>query len=366
ETDTVQGFAARRIFSYNLSSSTKIYGMFTPNIGKIQAIRHIISPSLSFSYQPDFSDPKWGYVDTFYDSTGKEIVAQRLLDGVSSSARRSISFSIGNLFQMKTLDGEKEKKFDLFNLNFNSGYNFEAEIFKLSNLSSSFQSSPTRNLNINMSADHSFYKFDFETGRAVNQLLLMDKNSWKTGSILRLNRFNIGASLSLQGSKKGEQADKKSETGQQVLIDEATGEPVSEQEFYDRLYEPGGNRFEVNDRFSGLDIPWRMSLSFSFSLTKYDPRNPTKNYYLDIGGMEVQLTKNWKVNYTAHYDIELKRIVNQSFTIYRDLHCWEARLIWRPSGIGGNSYYLRINVKSPQLRDLKYEKRGGRSSVLGY
>ncbi|HEX9973061.1 MAG TPA: putative LPS assembly protein LptD [bacterium] len=366
ESDTVQGFAARRIFSYNLSSSTKIYGMFTPNIGKIQAIRHIISPSLSFSYQPDFSDPKWGYVDTFYDTSGNKKVAQRLLDGVPSSKNKSISFSVGNLFQMKTVDGEKEKKFDLFNLNFSSGYNFEAEKFKLSNLSSSFRSSPTQNLNINMSANHSFYKFDIETGQAINQLLVMDKNAWKTGSILRLNSFNIGASLSLQGSKKGEKADKKAETGQQVLIDEVTGEPVSEQEYYDRLYEPGGNRFEVNDRFSGLDIPWRMSLSFSFSLTKYDPRNPSKNYYLDIGGMEVQLTKNWKINYSAHYDIEMKRIVNQSVTIYRDLHCWEARLIWRPSGIGGNSYFLRINVKSPQLRDLKYEMRGGRNSVLGY
>jgi len=87
---------------------------------------------------------------------------------------------------------------------------------------------------------------------------------------------------------------------------------------------------------------------------------------MDISGMEVQLTKNWKINYSAHIDLETKKIVNQSFTIYRDLHCWEARLVWRPSGIGGNSYYLRINVKAPQLRDLKYEKRGGRSSVLRY
>ena len=366
ESDTVSGFAARRIFSYNLSSSTRIYGMFTPNIGKIQAIRHIITPNLSLSYQPDFSVPKWGYVDTYYDTTGRKIIAQRLFDGVSTSARRSISFSVGNLFQMKTLDGEKEKKFELFTLNFSSGYNFEADKFKFSNLNSSFRSSPIRNLNINMSANHSLYKLDDETGNLINKLLFMDKNAWQTGSILRLNNFNAGASISLQGSKKGERGDEKAETDQKVVIDDVTGELVSEQEYYDRLYEPGGNRFEVNDRFSGLDIPWRMSLSLSFTLNKYDPKRPTKNYYLDISGMEVQLTKNWKINYSAHYDIELKRIVNQSFTIYRDLHCWEARLIWRPSGIAGNSYYLRINVKSPQLRDLKYEMRGGRSSALGY
>ncbi len=366
ERDTVQGFAARRIFSYSLNSSTKIYGMFTPNIGKIQAIRHVVSPSISFSYQPDFSDPKWGYVDTFVDTAGKKITKERLLDYVPSSAQRNISFNIGNLFQMKTLDGEEEKKFDLFTLNFSSSYNFEAEMFRFSSLSSSFRASPTRNFNISIRSTHDFYQYDLEKQRRVNHLLFLDKDAWKSGKILRLVNFNIGATLRLQGSKKAETKEKKEQAKQQVLIDETTGEPVAEQEYYDRLYEPGGNRFEVNDRFSGLDIPWRMSLSFNFSLNKFNPSNPTKNYYLNISSMEVQLTKNWKINYNAHLDLEKKKIVNHSITIYRDLHCWEARLVWRPSGIGGNSYYLRINVKAPQLRDLKYEQRGGRSSVLRF
>ena len=366
EKDTVQGFAARRTFSYSLNSSTKIYGMFTPKIGNVQAIRHVVSPSISFSYQPDFSDPKWGYVDTFLDTTGKEIKEERFLDYVPSGGRRNVSFSLGNLFQMKTLDGEKEKKLDLFTINFSSAYNFEAEKYKFSNLSTSFQASPTRNFNISMSATHDFYKYDIERKQRINQLLFMDKDAWSKGKIFRLTNFRIGARLSLQGQKKSEVKEKTPETEGQVFVDEATGEQVSEQEYLDRLYEPGGNRFEVNDRFSGLDIPWRMSLSFSFSLNKFNPANPTKNYYMDISGVEVQLTKNWKINYSAHLDLEKKRIVNHSVTIYRDMHCWEARLVWRPSGIGGNSYYLRINVKAAQLRDLKYERRGGRSSVLRY
>lgn len=366
EQDTVQGFAAKRTFSYSINSSTKIYGMFTPKIGKITAIRHVMSPSISFGYQPDFSDPKWGYVDTFYDTSGNKITKDRFLDYVSSGGRRNISFSVGNLFQMKTVDGEKENKFDLFTLNFSSAYNFEAEQYKFSNLSTSFQANPTRNFNISMSATHDFYKYDNQKNQRVNQLLIMDKDSWNKLNILRLTNFRIGAQLRLQGQKRSAAKEKTPESDQQVLFDETTGEPISEQEYYDRLYEPGGNRFEVNDRFSGLDIPWRMSLSFSFSLNKFNPENPTKNYYMDISGVEVQLTKNWKINYSSHLDLEKKQIVNHSVTIYRDLHCWEARLVWRPSGIGGNSYYLRINVKTPQLRDLKYEKRGGRSSVLRY
>ncbi len=368
QADTVTGFAARRTFTHSLNASTNIYGMFTPKIGNVTAIRHVVSPSLSFSYQPNFSDEKWGYVDTFTDTTGKEIVAQRLMDGVSGSAQKRLSFSVRNVFQMKMSDGEKEKKVDLFTLNFSSGYNFEADSLKLSNLSTSFRSRIGRNLNINMSATHNFYKYDYQSGRTVNQLLLSDKDAISNFNLLRLTNFRLSASLQLQGKKKRTKADqdKKQDVEQQVFIDEQTGEVVSEQEYYDRLYEPGGNRFQVNDRFSGLDIPWRMSLSFNFSLNKYNPENPTKNYYLRISGMEVQLTKNWKISYNAQYDFETKQIVNHSFTFYRDLHCWEARLTWRPSGIGGNSYYLRINVKAPQLRDLKYEQRGGRTSVLRY
>jgi len=343
--------------------------MFAPNIGKIQALRHVISPNVSFSFQPNFSDQKWGYVDTFNDTSGEQLpLYQRLLDAVPSTARRSISMSLGNLFQMKTVDGEKEKKYDLFTLNFSSSYNFEAEEFNLSNLSSSFRTNPTRNLNININASHSFYHYDYENRKEIDRILLLDKNAWRSGKILRLNNLRIGASLRLQGSKKTEGKKKKPQQDeeQQLILDEVTGEPVSEEEYYNRLYEPGGDRFEVNDRFSGLDIPWRMSLSFNFSLNKYDPKNPIKTYYLDINSMEVQLTKNWKINYTAHFDLQSKQVVNHQFTIYRDLHCWEARITWRPSGIGGNSYYFRINVKSPLLRDLKFEQRGGRSSVLRY
>ena len=364
--DTVSGFAALRTFSHSLHASTNIYGMFMPNIGKLKALRHVVSPSLSFSYQPNFSDERWGYVDTFYDTTGKIIRASRLLEGVPSRGRKSLSFSVRNLFQAKIKDGEKEKKVDLFTLNLSSSYNFQADSLKLSNLSTSFVSRIGRNFNISMSASHSFYKYDQNLGRTVNKLILKDWDSVKRFKFMRLNTFRLSARLSLQGRKQSAGKPKSAVEQEKKFFDPVTGEQISEQEYYDRLYQPGGDRFDVNDRFSGLDIPWRMSLSFSFSINKYNPARPVKNYYLDISGMEVQLTKNWKINYSAHYDLRTKRVVNHSFTFYRNLHCWEARLTWRPSGIGGNSYYLRINVKAPQLRDLKYEQRGGRSSVLRF
>lgn len=363
QVDTARGFAALRTFSYSLSSSTNIYGLFNPHIWKIQSIRHVITPNISFSYTPDFSSPLWGYVDTFIDTTGEKIIRSKFMDSVPSGTQKSISFSVRNLFQMKTLEGEKEKKFDLFSITSSTAYNFEAEQFKLSPLSSSFRSTIIKNLNLNVSTTHDFYKTDGKTGRKLDQLLFLDDNDWWKRKLFRLSSFRLSTSISLQGSKKGGQRQFDEEDG--VMMDEQ-GEMVSSDEYYDQLNIAGGERFEPETRFSGLDIPWRTSLSFDFDLNKMNPKKPTKSYNLNISGMEIQLTKNWKINYSARYDLTDKKLVSHSFTFHRNLHCWEARFIWSPSGIGAPYFYFRIQVKSTQLRDLKWEKRGGRSSVFGY
>ena len=100
------------------------------------------------------------------------------MDAVSSSAQKNISFSIGNLFQMKTVDGDKEQKFDLFTLNSSTGYNFEAEEFNLRSLSSSFRSTIVKNLNLNLNFAHDFYKYDSKLNRRVNKLLIFEDKEW--------------------------------------------------------------------------------------------------------------------------------------------------------------------------------------------
>ncbi len=92
---------------------------------------------------------------------------------------------------------------------------------------------------------------------------------------------------------------------------------------------------------------------------------PRRRYYARIYGVEIQLTKNWRVAYSAQLDLLNREIVHQRFTFHRDLHCWEAEFDWVPSG-RDRRYYLRINIKAPQLRQLKLEKRGGRAGFLGY
>jgi len=367
EVDTVRGFAAKRTFNYRVSSSTNIYGMFYPKIGNVKALRHVITPDISFNYRPDFSDPKFGYVDVFEDTSGSKVTVQRLMDAVPSGTQRSVSFSIKNLFQMKTQQGEeKEKKFDLFSLTSSSSYDFEREEFKLSTLSSSFRSTIIKNLNFNMSFTHDFYKYDTEENQRVNKLLMLEDKDWWRRKIARLTNFRVSTSFQLQGKKQGGQSKGDDwETDQDVVMTDE-GELMSEDEYYDQEYQAGGNRFEPESSFSGLDIPWRASLSFDFNLSKTNPENPTKNYYINLSTLEIQLTKNWKINYSARYDLQEKDLINHSFTFYRNLHCWEARFVWRPSGIGAPYFYFKINIKSSQLRDLKWEKKGGRQSIFGY
>lgn len=362
EVDTVNGFTSRRTFNYSLSSSTNIYGMFTPNIGNIKAIRHVITPNVSFNFQPDFADPYWGYVDTFIDTLGNEITKSRFMDAVSVGARRSMSFSVKNLFQMKTQDGEKEKKFDLLSINSRSSYNFEAEQFKISPLYSSIRSTVIKNLNMNISTTHDFYQYDTNNNTRVNKLIISKTDWWKR-SPLRLTNFQISTSLRLQGSRKDSRA-QTSEEENAIMTEE--GEFMAEDEYYDRKFQAGGQRFEAEHSFSGLDIPWRASLSFDFRYNKTNPDNPSESYYVNLSTLEVQLTKKWKINYNARYDLKENQLINHSFTFYRDMHCWEARFVWRPSGIGAPYFYFKINVKASQLQDLKWDKRGGKSSVFGY
>ncbi len=369
--DTTHGFAARHTFDYRASANTKLYGMFAPPIGDLQAIRHVVTPSISFTYQPDFSDPQWGYYEEIETDDGVE--KRDKFSGTPSTGRKSVSLSVQNLFQMKRGEGEKEKKFDLFTMNFSSGYNFEAEKNKLSDLSTSWNANPMKNFSLSASTSHSFYKWISEPttssptyGYKSNNYLFED-GGWKSGDFMRMTNLRLNFSLRLQGKKdKGGKDDE--ERPFENTLNEEEPDPLLEEENLSVLEEDllrRGNRFENEMAMNSLSIPWQASLNFSFSNNKSNPLNPTKRYYMGIRGAEINLTRNWRIGYTAQYDLEKKQIASHSFTFHRDLHCWEGRVDWVPSG-SAKRIYVIINIKARVLQDLKIEKRGGASSMLGY
>ncbi|RMD93502.1 MAG: LPS-assembly protein LptD [Calditrichaeota bacterium] len=348
-----KGFAARRIFSVTASANTKLYGLFPMHLGPVKAIRHVMTPSISFSYRPDFSSPFWGYYQTLKDTNGVEIKRDRF-GGTPRGEVASLNFTLSNLFQMKLGEGEKEKKINLFNLDFRSGYNFAADSLKLQNLFTTFRANPRRNLGISMNMTHSFYDFDRETGRTIDKLLVNSRGLFK---FIRLTQLRFDLHWRLSGKKGGPGKSKKGFEQKEATEVEEEGSVIQQNQ------SPFGNRFEPENAFSAFDIPWRANVSFSFSINKFNPTRVTRTAYIDLSNVELQLTRKWRVGYRVRYDLENGEIADQRISLYRDLHCWEAQFNWSPSGVS-RGFYFKINIKASHLQNIKIEQRGGTTSIF--
>ncbi|HOX85371.1 MAG TPA: putative LPS assembly protein LptD [bacterium] len=368
KTTTVSGFAARHTFRYNASANTKIYGLFAPPIGDLNAIRHVVTPAISFNYQPDFSKDFWGYYQEIEKPDGQTIKQDRF-SGTPRGEIKAINLSMQNLLQMKRGSGEKTKKIDLFTVNLNTGYNFAATSYRLSDLQSNWQANPAKNFSLSAGTTHSFYGWDKDSRSRVDRYLFSG-DDLRSARLMRLTNLRLNFSWRLES--KGEQP--RSEADRVMTDPQAIMEALNQAETEAAAEEPGvleenvreqGDRFQDESNISRLSIPWRLNLTFNFSLSQIDPNNPVRRYYLDISGAQVQLTEKWRIGYSAHLDLKEQKVSYQRFSIYRDLHCWEAQIDWVPSGIS-KRIYVRINIKAPMLQDIKLEKHGGTGSVLGY
>ena len=124
-----------------------------------------------------------------------------------------------------------------------------------------------------------------------------------------------------------------------------------------------GDRLNMDESVGAFSIPWDLTASLSYSDSRYNPHTPVKKFY-GKASLNFNLTQNWRVSYRTHFDFMEKEIVSQDFVFQRDLHCWEARIAWTPTG-PYKRFYFRINIKSSMLQDIKFEKRSGRQGLLG-
>ncbi|MDQ7064595.1 MAG: putative LPS assembly protein LptD [candidate division KSB1 bacterium] len=341
EMNEEKGFFRRHTFSYNASANTTIYGLFNTRIGPIQAFRHVVTPSLSFSYRPDFSDPRWGYYVRVLDADSNVVIRDRF-GGTPRGKLASMNLSIGNLFQMKLLRGQEEKKIDLFRMTISTGYNFAAREKKLRNISTSINAQPTRQINFSLSMSHSPYVFEqtSETSGQETSRYLWKEHGLFSGKWLRLTSLSISSNFRFQGKHESAAGESSERAGTAVE-----------------------NRFEEAPMMN-YGIPWRIQFTFRYSISKFNPLKPTRRAYIDISQAEFKISKNWRVQFRGQFDLIKKQLTGQNWSIYRDLHCWEASFHWTPIGIG-KGFYFRINIKAPQLQDIKFEKHGGRRSIFG-
>ncbi|MBN1637885.1 MAG: LPS-assembly protein LptD, partial [Ignavibacteriales bacterium] len=256
-TNDINEISIVRTFNASVSASTKLYGTWNINAFGIDGFRHTILPSVSYNYQPDFSDEFWNYYDVYQDTSGKYIqydkYQREVFGGAPRGEQQAINFSIGNVFEIKTSKDptdttSKQEKIQLLNLNLSSGYNFAADSIKLSNLYMSFRTQIAGFLDFNGSSTFSFYDYKItDKGERilVNQFLI---NNGK--GLMRLTNFSFSVSTSLSGEKlKGKTTTKgKDEEIQDGIM---TPRPAE----YIGIYK---------EEPADFSIPWNLSLSYNY------------------------------------------------------------------------------------------------------
>jgi hypothetical protein len=354
--DTIYGFIANRNANFTSSINTRLYGMFTFKKGFIKAVRHVINPSISFNYTPDFSEPSLGFYDFYTDKEGKRVYYSKTENGVFGSppqgASGVISFSLGNNLEMKVPDKndtvEGMRKIVLLEaFNISSGYDLARDSVNWQPLRLTARTTLFKKLLINFSAAYTPYVLD-SNGVLTNQLL------WdKERRLFKKQNSQWTLNMSWNLNSKADHS-------------QTTGDYHSPTEMQ---YSPFSNPNEILSEHVDFSIPWNLTLGVNYSRLS--------SYIVSIAGYQtnqsatltargdLNLTSKWKIGFSSGYDFINKDFTYTSIDFYRDLHCWEMRMNWIPFG-PRQGWNFSISVKAPMLQDLKYEKRNDFRNRMEY
>ena len=353
--DTTNAFS--RAWSYNtaLSMSTRIYGTLFFKKGKIKAIRHVISPEISFSFSPDFTKPKFGYYeDVRINEEGDTKLLSKYENFLYGTPRigssASMNFYIGNNLELKVLDKNDSisgtKKIKIFeNLAFTSSYNFLADSFKLNPIRFTARTSFFKgliNLSLSGNVDPYTYKLDSTTELSNGSQVIYQR---RVSDLALLNKKGIGSldfiniALGFRFSANDFKSDSRKE--------ELDSEFGSRQE----LDYINSNMAEYID----FNVPWSVNASYNLNRRKIGYKDPTLTQTLTFSG-DLSISEKTKLSFRSGYDFKNKMLTQTSINATRDLHCWRINFSWVPFG-RFQSYNLSINAVSALLQDLKLEKR---------
>lgn len=354
--DTIYGFIANRNANFTSSINTRLYGMFTFKKGFIKAVRHVINPSISFNYTPDFSEPSLGFYDFYTDKEGKRVYYSKTENGVFGSppqgASGVISFALGNNLEMKVPDKndtvEGMRKIVLLEaFNISSGYDLARDSVNWQPLRLTARTTLFKKLLINFSAAYTPYVLN-ENGVLTNELL------WhKEGRLFQKQNSQWTLNMSWNLNSKADHS-------------QTTGDYHSPTEMQ---YSPFSNPNEILSEHVDFSIPWNLTLGVNYSRLS--------SYIVSIAGYQtnqsatltargdLNLTSKWKIGFSSGYDFINKDFTYTSIDFYRDLHCWEMRMNWIPFG-PRQGWNFSISVKAPMLQDLKYEKRNDFRNRMEY
>lgn len=349
------GFYRLYNYSMSISASTTVYGMYDftkkKRDRKIQAIRHVLTPSIGFSYTPDFGDFKYGYYKSLQrDSLGTTQTyspyAQNAYSVPSSGRAMSMNFSLSQNLEMKVLskrDTSGVKKIKLIDeLRISGSYNFLADSMRLSTIPISFRTTLFGNFGINLSATLDPYRLTPD-GKRINKLFF-------PGRIVSTG-WSFGYTFKSRDDRS------------QTAINDITSIPP---EYMNPFYDPYGTMDPVLRRqymaqtYYDFSLPWNFGFNYTvnYSITtgNYPPKGYKKNVTQTVGfNGSLNLTPKMGITFQGGYDIKANRLTTSSVSITRDLHCWQMSFSWIPFGTY-RSWSFNIGVKAASLSDLKYDK----------
>ena len=402
--DTLTGFYNVYNWNMSLSASTKLYGMYIPSRklfgDKIQAIRHVVTPSVSFSYAPDFSASRYGYYEHYQktDAEGNVTMVEYSpysigAYGVPGKGKTgSISMDLSQNLEMKVKSDDDSTGFKKISLidefRMSMSYNMAADIRPWSDLSTSLRLKLSKSYTLNLNAVFASYVYEADSVGATPRVS-EHTTYWGLGKLGRFQGISQNLSYTLnnekvikffkrlRGEKVDKDKDKKGSTGQN---DDDEWDPNVETNVDEDMEKAkhgakrkGGSKAETDeDGYMAFQMPW--SLSFGYGITMREDQTLSKFNYntmrypykftqnLNVSG-NIRISDGWNISFSSGYDFDNKKISMTTASLNRDLHCFNmsCSVVLAPY----TSYNFSFRCNASTLTDaLKYDKRSSYSNAV--
>ena len=342
--DTIHGMNSVWDYSLGVGLNTNIYGMFVFKNKVIKAIRHKMTPSISYTFTPNFGERQYGYFSTYNDKYGDPVrysyYSNSIYPFATDGKRSVVGFRLSNSLELKVRNRKDTvtytRKISLIdNFDIATSYNFAADSMKWDYITVSGTSNLLKRINIRYDASLDPYQVGKnKNGDIVRIRSLMIDNYDSYGRLYRKESSQLSVSTTLQLGPTNEANTTSTKTQPKIAY------------------------------FSDFSMPWNLNITYTWSL-------PRKYYYnynnkidsiaskitqtLGVSGT-VNFTKHWKVQCSSGWDFVANKISYTKFDFYRDLHCWDMTFLWIPFG-GMQRYEFGVKVRAGVLKDLKIDKK---------
>ena len=391
--DTTYGFHNVYNWSMNVGASTKLYGFWVPNRklfgDKIQAIRHVITPQVSFSYSPNFGARRYGYYDSYQytDASGNVKLVEyspyqdELYSVPGKYKTEMISWDVSNNIEMK-IKSDKDttgyKKISIIDeLGASMSYNAAADYHRWSDLSMRLRLKWWKNYTFSMNAQFATYAYELD---ANGKPYVGNHTEWGYGRLPRFQGMSQNFSFTLNPEKLKKWFGRKDDKDDDKVSVDSDGPDTNIESNMDDDLEKGkyaakkkrGNIAETDDDgYMSFNMPWSLTIGYGITMRENTAgrfntktmRYPYKfTQTLNFSG-NIRISDGWNINFSSGYDFENHAMSMTTASLSRDLHCFNmsASVVLAPY----TSYNFTFRCNAATLTDaLKYDKRSGITNAV--